>query len=138
MDHEAAQELFSDYLEGTLAEAERGQLAAHLEGCADCRAELEALRTTLRSLSGLRSLPPPENFVRKVEQRIARRSRGRFFGQERVLMRIPFEWISFVIIILMLAVYMIMLQGQVKKVHPGPGSGGAGSSMPIPKAPGKR
>jgi anti-sigma factor RsiW len=137
MDHQAAQELFSDYLEGTLPEAEREALAAHLEGCADCRAELESLRQMLRSLSGLRPLPPPENFTRKVEQRIARRSRGRFFGHERVLMRLPFEWISFVIIILMLAVYMILVQGQVKKMRPGPGSGGPGSSMPIPRTPPK-
>jgi predicted anti-sigma-YlaC factor YlaD len=131
MDHQAAQELFSDYLEGELTEEQRGELIVHLDGCADCREELDSLRQTLRSLSGLRPLPPPDNFARKVQQRIHRKSRGRFFGQDRVLLRIPFEWISFVIIILMLAVYMLLMQSQVK-LRSG-ASNGSGTTLPVPQ-----
>jgi anti-sigma factor RsiW len=109
MDHEAAQERFSDYLEGELAADEQREVAAHLEGCADCRRELEAFRQTLRHLSGLRPMPAPDGFVGKVQQRINKRSRGRFFRVERLLFRVPFEWISFVIIILMLALYYFLL-----------------------------
>jgi predicted anti-sigma-YlaC factor YlaD len=128
MDHQAAQELFSDYLEGELPPEQSGALIAHLESCAACREEFEALQQTLRSLSGLRILPPPDNFTLKVQQRIHRRSRGRFFTAENLLTRLPFEWISFVIIILMLVVYILLIQGQVKQVQPGPGSG-AGTSV---------
>jgi anti-sigma factor RsiW len=120
MEHGAVQERFSDYLEGELSAEERAEVASHLEGCASCRGELEAFRQTLRGLSGLKSLPPPDGFVGKVQQRINRRSRGRFFSAERLLFRIPFEWVSFVIIILMLVLYILLLEGQMRLVKPSP------------------
>jgi anti-sigma factor RsiW len=123
MDHQAAQELFSDYLEGELSPQEQQELSAHLQECESCRAELEDLRKTMSSLSGLMTLPPPEGFVSKVQQKIRKRSRGRFFTPERLLMRVPFEWISFIIIMLMLAMYMIMMLGQ------------GAASQPIPPPP---
>ncbi len=118
MDHQTAQELFSDYLEGELSPQEKEELSAHLKECEPCRAELEDLSKTMRSLSGLMMLPPPEGFVNKVQQKIRKRSRGRFFTPERLLMRVPFEWISFIIIMLMLATYMILVLGQEAKVQP--------------------
>ena len=118
MDHQAAQELFSDYLEGELSPREREELSAHLQECEACREELEDLKKTMRSLSGLKALPPPAGFASKVQQKIRKRSRGRFFTPERLLMRIPFEWISFIIIMLMLAMYMIMVLGQGAVVKP--------------------
>jgi predicted anti-sigma-YlaC factor YlaD len=127
MDHRAAQDLFSEYLEGELAPEEQAKVAEHLQGCEECRKELETFRHTLRSLSGLRPLPPPDNFARKVQQRIHRRSRGRFFGGERIIQRVPFEWISFVIIIIMLVLYMLMMEQQ-KKLAPAPGSGSGGKA----------
>jgi len=137
MDHQTAQELFSDFLEGELSPEQREELGAHLETCEACRRELEAFRSTLHSLSGLRMLPTPDNFVGAVQQRINRRSRGRFFRSERLFTRLPFEWISFVIIILMLAVYILLLQGQVKQIRPGPGSG-QGTISPLPSPPQKK
>jgi anti-sigma factor RsiW len=49
-------EQLSALLDNELAGAERADLEAHLQGCADCRAELESLRRT-RAL--LRALPQP-------------------------------------------------------------------------------
>lgn len=123
MDHDSVKELLSDYLEGELPDEQRDEVKAHLDGCADCRAELEALERTLSSLSGLRPLPPPPDFGRKVQQRIRRRSRGRFFSPETVLTRVPWEWISFVIIMLMLVMYYLVVQEQGKvTVKPDRGS----------------
>ncbi len=129
MDHEAAQELFSEYLEGELSPEQQAEVKAHLEGCEECRQELEAFRQTMRALSGLRPLPPPEGFARKVQQRIHRRSRGRFFRADRLFMRVPFEWISFIIIIIMLVLYMLMMETQVKKMK---AAAGSGSGRPVP------
>ena len=114
MEHQSAKELFSDYLDGELSPEQTREVKAHLDECATCRAELEALERTLQSLSGLRPLPPPPDFGRKVQQRIRRRSSGRFFNPETVLTRIPWEWISFVIIMLMLVMYYLVVQQEQK------------------------
>jgi predicted anti-sigma-YlaC factor YlaD len=119
MDHQAARELFTEFQEGDLVTEKQIEVQEHLESCAECRAEFEAFQLTVRSLSRLQRLKTPPEFVGKVQQRIHRRSRGRFFGHERLLLRIPFEWISFVIIILLLAMYLMMLQTQVKELKPG-------------------
>ena len=114
MDHEAAKDLFSDYLDGELPPEELAELEAHLAHCASCREELEEFRNTLSSLAGLAQVEVPPEFVTKVQQRIRTRSRGRFFSPENLLTRIPFEWISFFLIMLMLALYF-MAMPTVKK-----------------------
>jgi anti-sigma factor RsiW len=107
MEHEEAKDLFSDYLDGELDAERAAALQEHLQGCDVCRAELERLRQTVRSLSGLHTLPPPAEFVSRVEQTIRRRSRGRFFAPEGVLSRFPFEWISLAVILFVaLAIYL--------------------------------
>lgn len=119
MDHQRAKELFSQYLDGELPPEQQSELEAHLDQCETCQAELNALEKTLSSLAGLAPVPPPKDFDRKVQQRIRRRSRGRFFKPDNLLNRIPFEWISFVIIMLMLVMYFMLIQSQVK-VKPDP------------------
>jgi anti-sigma factor RsiW len=128
MDHQAAQEQFSQLIEGDLSPEQEQELRAHLDQCAACRREFDALRETLNSLSGLSRLPAPKEFDRKVQQRIQRRSRGRFFGAQSLLTRIPFEWISFVIILLMLMMYFMVLQSQTKGVKQVPARDAAAAS----------
>lgn len=60
-------ELFGAYLLGHLAPEERVGLAAHLDGCAECRAELEELRPVAGALAeadpahlGTPPSPPPD------------------------------------------------------------------------------
>jgi anti-sigma factor RsiW len=118
MDHQSAKELFSQFLDGELPSDQVKELEAHLEQCDTCRAELEALKKTLSSLAGLAPVPPPQDFGRKVQQRIKRRSRGRFFPDEHWIQRVPWEWISFVIIMLMLVMYYMLIQAQAPQVKP--------------------
>jgi len=113
MDHQRAKELFSQYLEGDLPPEQQSEIEAHLDQCQTCKVEMEALEKTLSSLAGLAAVPPPKDFDRKVQQRIRRRSRGRFFAPENLLNRIPFEWISFIVIMLMLVMYFMLIQAQV-------------------------
>jgi predicted anti-sigma-YlaC factor YlaD len=137
MEHQSAKELLSQYLDHELDDEQTRALSTHLESCPSCREELDALKKTLSSLAGLSTLKPPEEFVSKVQQRIRRRSRGRFFTPENLLMRVPFEWISFVIIILMLLMYFMLVQSNVPQVRTRPPDGSPGTTRELPRQPDK-
>jgi len=72
MGHE--RENLSGYLDGALSEAERGRVAAHLSGCAECRAELEYLRAVARLVQGLPQKPLPTGFLQRLENRRERQA----------------------------------------------------------------
>jgi anti-sigma factor RsiW len=57
MDCRRAEELFSDHLEGTLAQPRLSELDRHLAACPDCRSLREALAEVIETL---RSLPVPD------------------------------------------------------------------------------
>ncbi len=70
------------YLRGELSQAERESVALHLDGCARCRAELDAFAAVLeRVASGIGDLPAPDwiayrsELRRKLEGRGTRRHR---------------------------------------------------------------
>jgi predicted anti-sigma-YlaC factor YlaD len=120
MDHQQAQSSFSDYLDGTLAARDKGDLDQHLAACIQCRTELAALREALGSLGKLKQ-PAPPDFLPGIQQQINRRSRGRFFAQRwKLFGRIPFEWVSLIMIIAMLIYYLALMYGQPTAVRPAP------------------
>jgi anti-sigma factor RsiW len=131
MDHQQARDLLSEFLEGDLPAERATALRAHLEGCEACREELETLRNTLQSLSGLHDLPAPAQFSSRVEHTIRRRSRGRFFGDQPLWGRFPFEWISFVIIVALLVLYLFIMFE--KKSVTAPGAPPAPTAGPRPE-----
>src|SRR2546430_8462046 len=51
-------ERLSEYIDGTLAETERGALEAHLAGCAACRTALDELRRVVARARALDDRPP--------------------------------------------------------------------------------
>lgn len=118
MDHKAAKELFSQYLDEELPPNTQSALKEHLAKCTSCQEEFNSLKKTLNSLAGLSSLPTPKEFEKNVQRRIRHRSRGRFFASENILVRIPFEWISFVLILLMLVMYFMVVLIPQKEVKP--------------------
>lgn len=120
MDHQQAQDTFSDYLDGTLAERVRAEVDQHLSACIQCRTELESLRRTVGSLGRLKQ-PAPPSLLPDIKQQIYRRSRGRFFSPRwKLFGRIPFEWVSLATIIAMLVYYLAMLHGSPSGVRPAP------------------
>jgi anti-sigma factor RsiW len=120
MDHEQAQEKFSDYVDGSLVERDRSALEAHLAACIQCRTELEGFRRAVGSLGKLKQTAP-ENLLSGIHAQINRRSRGRFFGKRwKLFGRIPFEWVSLATIIAMLIYYLAMLHGTPGGVKPAP------------------
>ena len=65
--------------------------------------------------------PAPPAFLENVQQQINSRSKGRFFRKRPKLFgRIPFEWLSLVMIMAMLAYYLITLQSSPTSVTPAP------------------
>jgi anti-sigma factor RsiW len=120
MDHQQSADMFSDYLDGTLAARERTALEQHLAACIQCRTELESFRRAVGSLGKLKQAAPV-GFLPGIQQQIHRRSRGRFFGRRwKLFGRIPFEWVSLATIIAMLIYYIALLHGTPTGVRPVP------------------
>ena len=68
-------ELVTDYLEGTLPEAERARMDAHLAECDGCSGYLEDMRRLVGSLQEAPE-PPPDPETRKALLRAFRELRG--------------------------------------------------------------
>ena len=121
MDHQRAQELLSDYLDGELSGEDLAALELHLESCDECQAELESLRDTLSVLGGLKPAEPPPDFLQQVNQKLRRRSKSAFdfsFGLDR---KIPFEAVSMVLLGILLALYLLLVVLPKERVDPDPG-----------------
>jgi anti-sigma factor RsiW len=58
-------ELVTDYLEGTLSEAERARFEGHIGGCSGCAMYLDQIRETVRLAGTLREedIDPPAREV---------------------------------------------------------------------------
>lgn len=67
-------ELASDYIEGALPPDTAAAVRAHLDGCAECRADEVALRTITRELNVLPQVDPPMFFRENVLSAIERQS----------------------------------------------------------------
>jgi anti-sigma factor RsiW len=119
-DHTPVTDHLSSYVDGELAPAERNAFEAHLKACGECQKNLDQFRGTLGKLSQLKR-KAPRSFLPQIQQQIHERSRGRFFGRRWMLFgRIPFEWVSLVMIIAMLVYYIATLQSAPTTVTPGP------------------
>jgi anti-sigma factor RsiW len=107
MDHDRAKEFFTRLHEGDLTDEERADLERHLDECEQCRSEWESYRLTVNEVSGLLQALPPEAFTHSVQQKIRKRSRGRFFGEQRPF-SIWFAVVSFILILLFMLAYLVM------------------------------
>jgi anti-sigma factor RsiW len=76
MDCRRAEELFSDHYEGSLSPILREELDEHLEGCARCRALLEALGTVVEALRSYPLLEPSADLADRVAVAALRRPRA--------------------------------------------------------------
>ena len=61
---------FSEYVDGELDGPARRELDAHLAECADCRAELDALRLTVQAVAGLPVQQPRSLFAERVKAQL--------------------------------------------------------------------
>lgn len=79
------QDLFADYVDGTLAPGERAVVDAHLSTCAACREEVELARSAVVALASLEERPVPFGVTGPVLAEAGRRfERRRVAVWERV------------------------------------------------------
>ncbi len=71
MECSAARELLDEYFEGTLPALRRKDVAAHLEQCAACAAELEQIERLAVTLAGAPRVEPREELLRAITARAA-------------------------------------------------------------------
>ncbi len=107
MNHQEAKDLFTNYLDGDMADAERSALEAHLSTCTECKQEWQTFKKLMSEVSGLMNLSPPKDVVFAVERKIHRRSRGKFFGRQKGS-SIQFGLISFILVLLFMLGYLLL------------------------------
>ena len=98
----------SAYLDEALTPAERGLVAAHLEGCPECRRELEALRGTIAMLRRVEPVRAPVGFVDRVVAAARPRPWYRRAADAVLLplsVKLPLE-VTAVVMVGLLAVYL--------------------------------
>jgi anti-sigma factor RsiW len=111
--HQDAKDRFDRYYDGDLPDDERQAMDGHLASCAECREEYQRLVQALSLLSGMRRAHAPKDFVDGVQGRIRKRSRGRFFGRRPDLTsRLPYEVLSVVMLIAILAIFLYVFLGK--------------------------
>jgi len=118
VDHQRAQDLLSDYLDGELSDESISELEQHLESCDECQSELESLGDTLSVLKGLKPADPSPDFLQQVTKKVRRRSKSAFdfnFGLDR---KIPFEAVSMILLGILLALYLILVVLPKEQVDP--------------------
>jgi predicted anti-sigma-YlaC factor YlaD len=129
LSHAQAQELFSDYREGSLPPERATEVRAHLAACRDCKRDYDSFASAVSSLMQLKAQAPPD-FLGAVQGQIRRRSRGRFFVKKSPWARFPLELVSFITLMIMLVVYLFLRVAEPHKVQEG------GGTPPAPMAPG--
>ena len=78
MSHDRYAELLNDFVDGRLESELRVETETHLGQCADCRGEVEALRSLLADAGQLpRSIEPPRDLWPGVANRLEAGSRRR-------------------------------------------------------------
>ncbi len=90
------------------AEPAAGQPAEPTAAESDPVSENEEELASRALLSGLSSVPPKDDLSKAVPDLIHRRSRGRFFGRKRLADRLPLEWISLTMLVVLAAAYALL------------------------------
>jgi len=85
-------------INGKLEADVRSRVATHLEGCENCRKELESLKTLVSQMGDLAGVDAPEDFADRLSDRLGRlghiydrRNRPSFFKKMSTFLFVPFR-----------------------------------------------
>jgi len=108
--HEEFELQFSDLHDGIASEAQRKDVLAHLDTCAACKAAYDEFERTMSALSTMKTpkQPAPAEFGKQVEETIAARSAGRFFGRKTLGDRVPFGALLIIALLVLIAIFAFM------------------------------
>lgn len=108
--HEEIELQFSDLHDGTASAAQRAEVLAHLESCAACKAAWADFEQTMSALDTMKApkQPAPDGFGKHVEETIAARSAGRFFGRKTLGDRVPFGALLIVALLVLVVIFAIL------------------------------
>jgi anti-sigma factor RsiW len=118
----------SDYLDGSLPEAKRAEVASKIANDAEWKRVHGELRETRDALSGLHKARAPETFTDDVTGTIHKRSAGRFFARRTLGDRVPFGVLFAIAIVVLIALGYVMWSSQTgslkvdPKIEDKPGS----------------
>jgi hypothetical protein len=139
--HEARERL-SDLLDEALAAPERAEVGAHLDGCPDCRRELDRLRATVSLLARVERPRAPVGFVDRVTAAARPVPWYRRFGRRLFLplnIKLPAQAAAMLVIAL-LGVYLLQrtpewrdaARPELQAPVPRPEPSGTMTAAPIP------
>ncbi|HEX9760979.1 MAG TPA: zf-HC2 domain-containing protein, partial [Candidatus Acidoferrales bacterium] len=72
--HQQIQSQLSAYLDGELTQADHQRVRLHLEDCPDCREHARQLESLRRATREMQFIPPPEDRMSQLEQKISVRA----------------------------------------------------------------
>ena len=125
-EHEQIQELFSEYVEETLAAEQRRQVDAHLGQCASCQKALRALVHALQSVQALPKVKAPRGFAKRLHKRL--QLTGLYRRRRQAQHRLALPHLAVLAIVLMLAALGMLIMLLLLK-QPGK------PTLPFPSAP---
>ena len=74
---EQVKSLLNDYCEGSLSEAMRERVEAHLRGCAACQREAQFTQAIWRGLSAMPEVAPPADLHARIMTHVRANTRAR-------------------------------------------------------------
>ena len=110
----------SDYLDGTLPEAQRADVDKRLATDELWKRAHTELSATRGALSTLKKARAPATFDRDVTTTIHKRSAGRFFGRRTFGDRVPFGAILLVAIAALVAIAVVLWSSQTGSLRGNP------------------
>jgi anti-sigma factor RsiW len=130
----------SDYLDGTLAADKKKDVEAKLESDEDYKRILGELKETrkpdeISAVLKARKAPAPEAFSEKLEDRINKRSAGRFFGRKTFGDRVPFTALMVVAVIGLLVIAYVLWSSQTGSLKVDKRGGETGSQVDVAPKP---
>ena len=125
----------SDYLDGALGGAERGDVASKIAGDPTWQRAHAELTETRKYLSGLRKAHAPSSFAEGVADTIHQRSAGRFFARKTFGDRVPFGALLVVALAGLLVIGYVLWSSSTGSLKVDPGRStphGSGTVVPPP------